>query len=138
MIPSVPAGEACPTVQSVSAGRLFVYGTLMPGQPRWPALLPYAASWRPATAPGRMWDTGHGYPAVRFGPGGSAVPGVVVDLLSDRLAEAVAAMDHVEDVGILYRRVDVVTSSGPAMAYEWIGATDGMVLLDGGWVAGAE
>lgn len=121
----------------MAAGRFFVYGTLMPGEPRWPALQPYAASWRRATTGGRMWDTGHGYPAVRFQPGGDPVPGVVVDIVPDRLDEAIEAMDRIEAVGALYHRVDVVTSAGPAMAYEWIGPTDGMAPLAAGWPTGA-
>jgi len=124
----------------VSAGRIFLYGTLMPGEERWPALQPYAASWRPVTAEGRMWDTGRGYPAVRFdragdlGPGG-IVAGVLLDIRSGRLAEAVTTLDLIEEEGNLYRRVDVATSDGPAMGYEWIGPLDGMAPLAGGWPA---
>lgn len=122
----------------MAAGRLFVYGTLMPGEPRWPVLQPYVASWRPGTAQGRMWDTGHGYPAVRFDRpgdpvGGHPIPGVVVDLVAGGVAEAVATLDRVEVEGVLYRRVEVATSEGPAMAYEWLGSTDGMVPLATGW-----
>ena len=113
--------------------RLFVYGTLMPGEALWPALAPYARSWVPVTAPGRLWDTGHGYPAVRFGPGAGEVPGVLVDLHPDQAARAVEEIDRIEDEGRLYRRVEVATSSGPAFAYEWLGSTDGLVVLDGGW-----
>lgn len=122
----------------VAAGRLFVYGTLMPGESRWPALRPYVGCWRVGTAQGRMWDTGRGYPAVRFDrPGqpaaGGNVPGVVADLLSGCVAEAVERLDRIEDEGVLYRRVEVTTSHGPAMAYEWLGGTDGMARLATGW-----
>ena len=122
----------------MAAGRLFVYGTLMPGQPRWPALQPYVTSWRAGTAHGRMWDTGRGYPAVRFdGPGepigGDPIPGVVVDLAPGCVAEAVATLDRIEGEGVLYRRVEVSTSEGPAMAYAWLGSTEGMALLATGW-----
>ena len=118
--------------------RLFVYGTLMPGEPLWPALEPYAASWEPATAAGRLWDTGRGYPAVRFshsgpGEGGGAVPGILVALDPGRAAEAVEVLDRIEDEGRLYRRVEVATSLGPAHAYEWLGATDGLDPLLEGW-----
>lgn len=118
----------------MGAARFFVYGTLMPGEPLWPVLLPYASSWRPATAAGRMWDTGRGYPAVRFAPGVTdRIPGVVVDIRPDRLTEAVEVVDRVEEVGVLYRRVEVTTSGGAAMAYEWLGPTDAMSPLAGGW-----
>ncbi|MDQ6726067.1 MAG: gamma-glutamylcyclotransferase [Actinomycetota bacterium] len=114
-------------------GSVFVYGTLMPGGPLWPAMEPYAASWRPAAAAGRMWDTGRGYPAVRFLAAGNLVPGVLVDIIPGLLAEATFALDRIEEEGVLYRRVEIVTSAGPAMAYEWLGPTDAMAPLTGGW-----
>jgi gamma-glutamylcyclotransferase (GGCT)/AIG2-like uncharacterized protein YtfP len=113
--------------------RIFVYGTLMPGQPLWPALAPFAGSWLAATAGGRIWDTGSGYPAVRFDAGGEPVAGVVVVLDPTRAAEALVVLDEIEEVGRLYRRVEVATSAGPAFAYEWLGPTDGLRLLAGGW-----
>ncbi|HJV09754.1 MAG TPA: gamma-glutamylcyclotransferase [Acidimicrobiales bacterium] len=112
---------------------VFVYGTLMPGQPLWPALAPYAVSWHAATAGGRIWDTGRGYPAVQFDAGGQPVPGVVVVLDPARLVEAVALLDEIEEEGSLYRRVEVATSAGPAFAYEWLGPVDGLRLLPAGW-----
>lgn len=114
-------------------GRVFVYGTLMPGGVRWPMLAAYALSWERATAHGRLWDTGHGYPAVQFDAGGAAVPGILVTLDPARAAPALAALDELEDEGRLYRRVEVVTSGGRAWAYEWLGSTDGLDLLAGGW-----
>ena len=126
-----------------ATGRLFVYGTLMPGQPLWPALARYAASWEPATAGGRLWDTGQGYPAVRFdgsdlplpGPLGPAgpIPGILVVLDAGRAAEAMEVLDRIEDEGRLYRRVEVVTSGRPAYAYEWLGPTEGLEPLVEGW-----
>ena len=113
--------------------RIFVYGTLMPGEPLWPVLAPYASSWEDAVAAGRLWDTGNGYPGVRFDAAGGPVPGVVVALDPDRAAEAVAVLDEVEEEGRLYRRVDVETTAGPAFAYEWLGATEGLRHLPDGW-----
>ena len=113
--------------------RLFVYGTLMPGEPLWPALEPYAASWQPVTARGRLWDTGRGYPAVRFDETGEPVPGVLVALEPERAQHAIDVLDGIEDEGRLYRRVEVATSEGPAYAYEWLGPTDGLEQLLEGW-----
>ena len=113
--------------------RLFVYGTLMPGQSRWPALAPYATTWVPATAPGRAWDTGLGYPAVRFGDTAELVPGVLVELDPERASEAVARLDRIEGEGVLYRRVEGLTSGGRALTYEWLGPVDGLRALARGW-----
>ena len=113
--------------------RLFVYGTLMPGEPLWSALAPFAVSWEAVSAGGRIWDTGHGYPGVRFDAGGDPVPGVLVVLDPARAAEAVELLDEIEEEGRLYRRVEVVTTAGPAFAYEWLGPTDGLRMLPEGW-----
>ncbi len=117
----------------VGPPRFFVYGTLMPGEPRWPALAPFAVACDEATASGRIWDTGHGYPAVRFDLGGAAVPGVLVALDPNRLAVAIDVLDGIEEEGILYRRLEVSTSGGPAWGYEWLGPTAGLTLLPDGW-----
>ena len=113
--------------------RVFVYGTLMPGEPLWPQLAPYAVSWEPVVARGRIWDTGQGYPAVRFDPAGDPVPGILVAVDPERAEAAVELLDAIEDAGVLYRRVVVATTAGHAFAYEWLGATDGFAPLSGGW-----
>ena len=113
--------------------RLFVYGTLMPGEPLWPVLEPYAVTWAHATAPGELWDTGRGFPGVRFDPAAAGVPGVVVAIAPERMDGALAVLDQVEDEGRLYRRVVVDTSAGAAYAYEWLGSTDGLRRLRLGW-----
>lgn len=113
--------------------RVFVYGTLMPGQPRWPALQQYASTWTEATASGHLWDTGQGYPAIRFAEDAEAVAGYVVTLGDERWAEAVAHLDRIEGEGVLYRRVVVPTSAGSAMSYQWLGSTSGFVALRSGW-----
>lgn len=113
--------------------RLFVYGTLLPGQPRWPVLRPYAVAWRPATACGRVWDTGSGYPAARFGGGAERIPGVVVTVHPEAGRHVLCLLDRIEGAGVLFRRVEVATSRGPAIAYEWIGPTEGLAPLPLGW-----
>ncbi len=112
---------------------VFVYGTLMPGKCRWTALRPYAVSWQAATARGRLWDTGCGYPAARFDDDAAAVPGVVVALAPGSVDDAIAVLDGIEGEGRLYRRVEVATSAGPALGYEWLGPLDGLVPLAYGW-----
>lgn len=93
----------------------------------------YASTWIPATASGHLWDTGRGYPAIRFDEEGEAVPGYAVTLRDEGWAEGIARLDRVEGEGVLYRRVTVATSVGSALSYEWLGAIDGLVKLPAGW-----
>lgn len=112
---------------------LFVYGTLMPGHSRWPLLQPYAVTTERVHANGRLWDTGWGYPAACFGRAGDSIPGVRVTVARDRLDDLLTLLDRVEGEGVLFRRVEVLTSGGPAMSYEWMGPTDAMAPLLEGW-----
>lgn len=86
--------------------RLFVYGTLMPGAPRWPMLRPFVvAQPTPARMPGALFDTGLGYPAA-FDDPDVGVPGVLVHLRPDLLTEALQDLDAIEGVGAgLFERV---------------------------------
>jgi gamma-glutamylcyclotransferase (GGCT)/AIG2-like uncharacterized protein YtfP len=108
----------------------------MPGQSRWRHLSPYATSWQPATAAGRLWDTGRGYPAAIFDDGEARIPGVAVVLVADATEAAIRLLDEIVGEGSLYRRVQITTSSGPALSYEWLGATDGLQPLPSGWPLG--
>lgn len=95
--------------EATEVSRLFVYGTLMPGQPRWGILEPYVEG-RPVTASvtGMLFDTGHGYPALFAGQ--ASVPGVAVHLRGDRLDEALEVLDDVEGTafGLFERRLACV------------------------------
>lgn len=112
---------------------MFVYGTLMPGEVRWPALAPFVQRSEDATAPGRLWDTGAGYPAATFEAGEARIPGVVVWIDADRWDQALRRLDEIEGAGRLYRRVEVDTSIGPATSYEWLATTEGLAALPSGW-----
>jgi gamma-glutamylcyclotransferase (GGCT)/AIG2-like uncharacterized protein YtfP len=108
--------------------RLFVYGTLQTGHERWPHLAPFVTARTDATARGRLYDTGHDFPAATFGGDGAHdIPGVVVDLDESRRDEALEAMDRIE--GFLYRRLVIETSIGPAWSYEWMGRTDDLTAI---------
>ena len=114
--------------------RLFVYGTLQPGHLRWPFLAPFATGDRAAAVPGRLYDSGHGWPVAVLGEhaAGDSVPGVLVELDPDRLAEALAAIDDVERTATdLLRRIVVTTLDGTeAWAYHCVLPTDGMARID--------
>lgn len=105
-------------------GRMFVYGTLMPGRLRWPLLEPFATRHRPATVPGALYDTGRGWPVAVFagGSGGTGhVPGCLVELDAGRLAACLVLIDGVEETETdELRRIEIVTTSGePAWAYHF-------------------
>ena len=110
---------------------VFVYGSLLPDRERWPLLEPFVVGRREATMHGTLWDTGFGYPALQLhGPDDAEVPGMVLDLDPARSEEAVRLLDRIEGDGHLYRRVDVVTSAGPAFAHEWLGSVEGFRRID--------
>jgi gamma-glutamylcyclotransferase (GGCT)/AIG2-like uncharacterized protein YtfP len=120
----------------LSERAVFVYGTLLPGEPRWRFLAPFATEIVEATAPGRLFDTGRGYPAARFAADGPAsIPGALVRVAEEKWESALEVLDGVESEGTLYRRVEVVTSAGPAVSYEWLGDTGGLEELPAGWLA---
>jgi gamma-glutamylcyclotransferase (GGCT)/AIG2-like uncharacterized protein YtfP len=133
--------------------RLFVYGTLLPGRLRWPLLRPFVTDHGPASVPGRLFDSGRGWPVAVFeaaadgapdvdaaptlhrgGPAsapGPRVPGVVVLLDPDRSGEAVDLLDRVEGTAAgLLDRVRVTTVAGEvAWAYHHPHAVTGLVAL---------
>lgn len=113
---------------------VFVYGTLLPGHVRWHLVEPFVAAARPGRVPGRLFDTGHRYPAALFstgpsstgpssagpsstgpssadpssdGPGPPAgdVHGAVLLLRPERAAAALEVLDLVE--GGEYDRIEV-------------------------------
>jgi gamma-glutamylcyclotransferase (GGCT)/AIG2-like uncharacterized protein YtfP len=105
----------------VTVQRIFVYGTLRPGDVRWPILAPYVTGdGVPDRVDGRVYDTGRGYPAARFDEDGT-IAGRTYRLRADRLDEALAVLDREEfSVPGEYRRVVVTTAAGTkAWAYEY-------------------
>ena len=115
---------------------LFIYGTLQPGDARWPILAPFVADEGAADATsGRVYDTGRGYPAAVFGELGTIV-GRTYRLRSDRLAEALAVLDDEESsVPGGYRRVIVTTGAATrAWAYEYGGGLELTPIDSGDWL----
>lgn len=113
-------------------GRVFVYGTLKPGQPRWPALAPFAGAHTDGSAAGVLFDSGYGWPAAVFGArGGGHVLGVVVTLRAESIEEALARLDDIEGVaGGLFRRDIVDVDGQPCWAYHWPGSTAGFRRIE--------
>jgi gamma-glutamylcyclotransferase (GGCT)/AIG2-like uncharacterized protein YtfP len=109
--------------------RIFVYGTLKPGLSRWQILEPFALrsdANSPASAQGRLFDTGYGWPAAVFDARLSEqVNGVVVPIKSESINEALATLDVVEGVARgLFRRILIEADGEPCWAYHWPGPTD--------------
>lgn len=119
---------------------LFAYGTLLPGDVRWPLLSAYVVDegW-PDQVAGALYDTGLGYPAAVFStsvlieannddahavsPSGARdgiIRGRTFVLLETSLERALDVLDEEEDtVAGLYRRVRVRTASTTAWAYAY-------------------
>jgi gamma-glutamylcyclotransferase (GGCT)/AIG2-like uncharacterized protein YtfP len=111
--------------------RVFVYGTLMPGEARWPLLESLAApiAPEPAEAAGYLYRTPYGWPAAVFdaaAPG--AVPGLAVPLRDPE--QALAALDEVEgtEAGLFERRL-IRTTAGTCFAYHWPGRVTGFQAI---------
>ena len=115
---------------------LFVYGTLRPGEARWPHLAPFVDDeGHDDVVSGALYDTGHGYPAARFDHSGT-IHGRVYPLHVDRLDECLQLLDEVEAAVLdLFRRVAITTSTGvSAWAYEYCGETQLPEIVSGSWV----
>src|SRR4051794_12228639 len=76
---SVMQNERC-NVRSASQNRLFVYGTLIPTEPAWSVVAPYAVDHRPDSVVGALFDTTWGFPALSLDPRHrlTVVPGAVI------------------------------------------------------------
>jgi len=119
---------------------LFVYGTLQPGDVRWPFLEPFVVDegW-PDTIAGRLFDTGLDYPAAilddRAEPGGTIV-GRTYALLEASLTRALEVIDAEEDtVGGRYRRIVTTTGRGAlTFVYEYGDDLELTPIPSGDWM----
>jgi gamma-glutamylcyclotransferase (GGCT)/AIG2-like uncharacterized protein YtfP len=112
--------------------RLFVYGTLAPGDEAWPVLERWVVG-EPVddAVAGRLYDTGRGYPAATFETIGSLVYGTVVTLDPARASVAFETLDRYE--GHEYERISVRTETGlDAATYVWIAPLSGCRPVPGG------
>lgn len=85
--------------------RLFVYGTLAPGEPNDHVLESLPGTWEPAAVKGRLvqygWAAEMGFPALVLSDDGPAIEGLLFS--SDALPEYWAQLDEFE--GPAYERV---------------------------------
>ena len=124
--------------------QLFAYGTLVPGGTYWDVIAASVVATRHARVPGRLFDTGRGYPAATFrehggtttttgGPTAAGAPvvveGVVLSLAPEE--HLWARLDAFE--GDEYERLQVRTEAGDAVfTYHWRAPLDGFVPIAGG------
>jgi len=95
--------------------QLFVYGTLLPGDVRWPLIERYVIDdGSPDAVTGLLYDTGLDYPAAIFDESASSlIQGRRYSLRHETIEEALRELDIEEDtVDGLYKRVEVTTRSG--------------------------
>ena len=114
---------------------LFVYGTLRPGDVRWPILEPFVADGGVDDAvAGVVYDTGVGYPAAVFG-GEDIITGRTYSLRLETLDQALAALDAEEcSVEGGYHRVELVTETGvTAWAYQYGNGLTLIPIPTGDW-----
>ena len=116
---------------------VFVYGTLLPGDVRWPHLQRFAADDGVAdSVAGALFDTGLDYPAAVF-DGSRTIVGRTYRIEPDLLDECLAVLDVEEDtVGGRYRRVPLVTDGGHEVwAYEYGSGLEVRLIESGDWLA---
>ncbi len=100
---------------------LFVYGTLRPGEQRWPAIDKYVERVEQATLSGfTLYDLPAGYPAIE--PGDGVVTGALLHLEEELVDQALERADeiegHVEGApNSLYERVVVEVAGVSAYTY---------------------
>lgn len=101
------------------AARLFVYGTLAPGQPNAHVLEPLKGRWTPAIVRGHLypegWGAAAGYPGLRLDPQGAEIPGLLFE--APGLGAFWPELDAFEGEG--YRRVVVMAR---IHGTEWVDA----------------
>lgn len=114
---------------------LFVYGTLRPGDVRWPLLEPWVVDdGADDSVAGQLFDTGLEYPAAIFGAGGTVL-GRTYQLRAATIERALQVIDDEEGtVRGLYRRVEVLTGRGVrAWAYQYGAGLDLTPIPSGDW-----
>jgi gamma-glutamylcyclotransferase (GGCT)/AIG2-like uncharacterized protein YtfP len=110
--------------------RVFVYGTLKPGQGRWSVLAPFVLPTGDdgaSAVSGLLYDTGYGWPAAVFDTAaGADVPGTVLTLRPESVAQALDTLDAVEGVRSgLFHRMLVEVDGQSCWAYHWPGPVAG-------------
>ena len=110
--------------------RLFVYGTLMPGEINASFLDPLMGSWRRGRVRGALslqgWGAAQGFPALVPGDGSTQVPGFVLE--AERLSDFLGQLDTFEGEEYERRLTTVELDDGRLVsAYAYFGRVDGEI-----------
>lgn len=131
---SSPDAAPCVAVdgQDPPCDRLFVYGTLMPGQPNHHLLSNLGGQWEPGEIVGTLYAQGigptAGYPVVDLAGQGRPVNGYL--FTSTELADHWERLDDFEGPGYVRVATRVRTAAG-AMRSAFVYALDRSALRDG-------
>lgn len=110
-------GDDDPTLTHAKGLTLFVYGTLMPGQPNAHLLEAIGGHFEPGTVRGRVRFDGagsaRGYPGLELDPDGDVVEGFV--FVSERLAHHWPTLDDFEGGGYVRGVVTVDLDAGDSI-----------------------
>lgn len=124
-------GNPPPSPTPEGATEFFVYGTTMPGHLRYSLIEEFVADATPDRVSGRLYDTGVGYPAAKFGGGQSWIEGYRLEIREGREAEARRAFTEFE--AGFFEPVTLTTEDGVTVtAYEFIGSVDDFEEIVGG------
>jgi gamma-glutamylcyclotransferase (GGCT)/AIG2-like uncharacterized protein YtfP len=117
--------------------QLFVYGTLLPGDVRWPLLERYVVNdGFPDAVAGLLYDTGLDYPAAVFDVAATTlIQGRRYSLRHESIEDALHELDIEEDtVDGLYQRVEITTQSGTrCWAYAYGEGLELTLIPSGNW-----
>jgi len=120
--------------------QLFIYGTLLPGEPRWGHLEPFATTAVPDMVRGALFDTGLGYPAARFDGTGTIEPrihGRRVTIDRDVLEDCLEMLDKIEgaEAGFYSRLVVDTEADVSAWSYQYGYGLDTLTPIpSGSWL----
>lgn len=125
---------------SSDLGRLFIYGTLIPGEERWPYLSEFVDTVEAGATRGLLYATPFGYPAALFDSTATLdrwIQGQVMTLNPEAVEECLSVLDEIESaVTGLFHRVVVRTASGvAAWSYQYgLGIDELEPIESGSWL----
>jgi gamma-glutamylcyclotransferase (GGCT)/AIG2-like uncharacterized protein YtfP len=112
--------------------KVFIYGTLAPGQHRWTTLEPYCDNHTADAINGELYDTGYGWPAAVITTFSYPhIPGYTVTLKPETVDIVLPILDDIEGHPYLFERIPTQTINGvAAWVYHWTHSTAGYQRIE--------